>query len=209
MRGREKGHRPRHAMQGGGEIRGGTAVDAIARACLCSHLFESLEAGALHRVIGVDIFRATAQMAVERQETRMLARAVVVDLAGRLPCADQRVTRRQVGRFLRSAAKIIDGTSDMIKPALHTVRMDGRPLMAGAGKGKVFGPQPRRIRRTAGDQRQGLQHLRGRARHDHRLRITPCLDDPTRGIADHGMPMVDAFQEGAAPDLGHGNGGGH
>ncbi len=133
----------------------------------------------------------------------MLARAVVVDLARRFMGKDQAVALRPVIGLVRPAAQVVLGHSQIGKPATDHSRMDRGSLMAGAGQRQLRLAQSRRVRRPAFDQRQGLKHLAGGARKDHRLGVAPSLDDLARRVADHRVAGVDALHPPAAPQFDH------
>ncbi|KAJ03768.1 hypothetical protein PM02_06835 [Sulfitobacter mediterraneus] len=139
----------------------------------------------------------------------MLARAVVVDLAGLLMGPDQRLAGGCVARFLRAAAEIIIAQPKCLKPDRDPIRMDCRALMRGTGQRQLFRGQPGLISRTRGDQRQGLDHLGRAARQDHRLWIAPCVNDLASAVANHRMPRMHAFEEGTAPNFCKGGRIGH
>ena len=82
-RGGEVGHRAGHAVQRGCEVRNRAAVDAEAGGGRAGHVFEGFEAGFLHRVIRFFVIGVAADVLVDRQKPRVLARTFVVDLAGR------------------------------------------------------------------------------------------------------------------------------
>ena len=189
------------AVDAGGKIRGRAAVDGKSGAVLAGDLFKGRAHRALHRVVGVDIFRPAAQMRAQREEPRVLARAIVVDLARAVLRPDQPLARVAVVRHLRPAAKGVVTQAKRFQPAAHPVGMDRGPLMRGAGQRQLFGPEPMRLRRAAFDQRQGLHHLAGRTRVDHGLRVAPGLDDLAGVVADHRMTAMQAFDHPAPPDF--------
>ena len=148
-------------------------------------------------------------MPVQREKPGMLARTLVMALTGRRFGADQRDIRGPVQRIMRATAEIGISQIKRRKPVSHPLGMRRRPFMRGAGQRQMFGGQRMGVRRTAGDQRQRLDHL-GRGPRQHDLgRVAPGRLDVTRGVADHGMAQMHAFGPRAAPDFGQGNGLGH
>ena len=115
-------HRQREAVDRGGEIRRRAAVDAPAGALGAAHLLEGGAHRPLHRMVDLDVLRAAAEPAVQRQEPRVLARAVVVELAGqRRLGAQPRPLRRVVGH-LRPAAQVGLAEPEVGQPARHPAR---------------------------------------------------------------------------------------
>jgi hypothetical protein len=151
-------------------------------------------------VVKVDIFRACAQVAGQGQEAGMLARAVVVDLAGRRVRAQKRAAGFGVHRQMRAAAQVRLGQPQIAQPLGDHAGMQAGARMAGAGQRKLRIGQAGGIGGATFDQRQRLKHLARRPREDHRPRIAPGLDDP-RGVADHRMAAVKAFGHSAAPEF--------
>ena len=148
-------------------------------------------------------------MAVERQKSAMLARAIVVALARLRACAHQCVPRIRIVGDLRTTAKIIIRQAKRAEPIVHPVRMYRRPVMRGAGQGQMLGGQTMGLRGTTFDQRQGLHHLARGTRQNHLLRVAPAFHDVALGIANAGMAHMLRLEDGTTPDLDHGNGLGH
>ena len=196
-------HGAGQTVQGGGEIGGRTAVDAKAGRGFFRHLFRHGTDGALDRVIHPDILGPCPQMPRQRQKTRMFARTVVVTLAGFFMGQHQAVMFRRVIGPVRPAAQVGLGQAQPGEPARHHAGMQGRALVAGAGQGQLRLRQSGGIGGPAFDQGQGLDHLAGGARKDHCRRIPPGLDHLARGIADHRMAGMGAFQQPAAPEFDH------
>ncbi len=199
----ETGHRARKTMNGRGKVRGRTAVDPITRRRFAGRLLEGRLDGALQRVVDLDILRACLHVPHHRQETGMLARTVVVDLARLLMRQDQPVALGPVVGFMRATAQVGLGHRQIGQPVADHPGMDRRPLVAGTGKRQLRLGQASRVGRPAFHKRQRLKHLAGRARIDHRLRIAPGFDNLPRLVADHGMSGVHAFHPPAAPQLDH------
>ncbi len=188
-------------MQGGGKVRRRTAVDAVAWAVLGRHVLERGANGLLHGVVDGDVVGTAAQMPVQGQKARMLARTVVVILARTLARADQRVARGTVRRLLSAAAEIGVGQVHLREPGADAVGVDRGADMAGAGQREVLGPQTHRIGGARTDQRQRLDHLARRPRQDDRAGITQCHDDLARTVAHDDVAAVDAFDQAAARRL--------
>ena len=192
-------------MQRGREIRRRTAIYAVTGRGLARHLLECRAHGLLHRMINLDIVRPRPQVTAQRQEARMLAGAVVMDLAGRGVRTHQFLPRIAVVGQLRPATQVVVAHPQIGQPAIDRIGVDMRAIMARAGQRQLRLAQSERLRRAAFDQRQRLDHLAGRPRKDHRLWVAPGLDDRARRVADHSMTGMDAFQHPAAPEFYQGN----
>lgn len=187
----------------GGKVRGGTPVDAIAGAGFAGCLFECSLDGFLDRVVEFDIFRTGPEVLVQRQKTRMLARAVVVQLARRFVVHDQTVTLGLVIGFVRTAAQVAFGQATVGKPAGDGFGVEGCAFVAGARQRKLAWCQTGGIGSTAFKQRQGLQHLARRAGKDDCSGIAPTFDDLPCFVTDYGMTRMGAFQYSSTPCLSH------
>ena len=154
-------------------------------------------------MVDLDIFGAGGEVTGQREEPRMLARTVVVDLAGRFMRADEAVMGGYVVGPVRAAAQVGLGEAEAGEPCGDHAGMDRCPLMAGAGERQLRLGQAGRVGGSAFDEWQRLEHLAGGAREDHRRGVAPGRDDGTPRVADHGMAGMGAFQEAAAPQFDH------
>ena len=99
-----------------GEIRRRAAIYAPTGRDLARHLLKGAAHGLLDRVIQLDIFRTAAQMPVQGQKPRMLARTIVVYLAGRDVGTDQPAMFLGVLGQMRAAAQVALGQPQPRKP---------------------------------------------------------------------------------------------
>ncbi len=157
--GGEGGHGPRQSAQRHGEIGSRTAIDAPTGNGLAGQLFSRGPDRLLQRMVDFHIFRPGLQVAGHGQKARVLARAVVVQLAGRFMRADQPVTLIPVKGFVRAAAQIGLTQPQICQPTPGHLDMQMRALMAGAGQRQMRVRQPPRRRRPGFQQRQRLDHL--------------------------------------------------
>ena len=193
-------HRPGQPLDRAGKVRRRAAIDTPAGGGLAGDFLERAADGLLDGVIDLDIFAVAAQPPVQGQKPRMLARAVVVKLAGRAVRTDQPLAFLGIARHVAAATQVRLGKAQRGEPRRDAARVDRRALMACACQGQLLGAQPRRVGRPAFDQRQRLDHLARGSRKDHRPRLAPGLDDPV-GVRDHHMPQMRAFAQPAAPQF--------
>ncbi len=139
----------------------------------------------------------------------MFARAVVVHLANRIARTGHLVAVFLIARGLGAAAERIVGQAEVGKPAVDVTDVELRALMAGAGQRKLARGEAKGIRCAAFDQRDRLQHLRGRTRKDDRLWRAPSLEDLAIGADDDRMAKMHAFQKIATPGFDKFNSAGH
>src|SRR5690606_25613144 len=196
-------HGARKAMHGRREVRRGASVDAVARRGLARHFLEGQFHGPLHRMVGLDIFRSGTEMPRQGEKACMLARTVVVDLAGRTTGADDLPPGVGVVGHLRPAAQVGLAKAKLTQPASDRLGMNMRPVVARAGKRKLRAAKTGSVCRTALQEWQGLDHLAGRAREDDGKGVAPSLYHIAPLVADDGMSRVDAFQHSAAPEFNH------
>ena len=137
-----------------------------------AHLLEGGAHRPLHRMVDLDVLRPAAEVAVQGEEARVLARAVVVQLAGRLARRAQPVALGRVVGHLRPAAQVGLGEPEVAEPARHPLHVHRRALVRGAGQRQLLGAESPSAAPLS-TQRQRLQHLAGRARQDHRLGVAP------------------------------------
>ncbi len=197
-------HRAGHAADRHREVRGRAAIDAPTGDGFARDFLGRGTDRLLQRVVNLHIFRPGLQMLGHGQEPRMLARAVVVQLARAFVGLDQPVTLGPVIGFMRPAAQIAFLQTKIGNPASGKADMHRSAFVAGAGQRQMPVGQPARVRRPGFDQRQGLDHLAGRPGEGHGIRVAPSLNNPL-GIANHRMPQMCAFQKAPAPDFRHRN----
>ena len=89
----------------------------------------------------------------------MFARAVVMELAGRVLGTGEAFVLILVPRHMDPAAQIALGHAKPAQPRLHRLRVDRAARMARAGQRKLRLTQTRRIGGTTFQERQRLKHL--------------------------------------------------
>ena len=90
--------------------------------------------GAEQRVVDLVVFRSGLQVLGHGQESGVLARAVVVQLAGFFERADQPVAFGMVVGFMRATAEVGFGKAQIGKPAPGHADMQIGAIMAGTGE---------------------------------------------------------------------------
>ena len=194
-RGGEARHRAGERVERRGEVRRRAAVHRPVGARHPGRVLERLAHGALHGVVDLHVLGAAAEAPVERQEPRMLARAVVVQLARRRSRADQRVAGVVGIGHVRAAAQVGLGPALVGEPRGGELGVHRRALVRGAGQRDAAGiAHGLRLH-----ERQGLEHLAGRPRVDDHRRVAPALADAGR-VRDHGGDAVHALDAGPAMD---------
>ena len=166
-----------------------------------AHLLEGGADGLLHRVVDLDVLGPAAEVAVEGEKARVLARAVVVELAGGEAGRAQTVALGGVVGDLGAAAEVGLGQPQVGEPGGDAGDVHLGAVVGGAGEGEALGREA--VGGAALDEGQGLEHLAGRAREDHRVGVAPGGDDAAGGVADHRVAAVDRFAQAAAPGLDH------
>ncbi len=127
----------------GHEVRRRATVDAMTLRWLAGHLLERCPDGPLQRVVDRDVVRPGLEMPRHHEKACMLARAIVVQLAGALIGPDQPVALDPVIGFVRPAAQIGLGHAHVGQPAPDQPRVkrrrpDGwrRPAQAAPASGR-------------------------------------------------------------------------
>ena len=176
-----------------GEIRRRTAVDAETGRGCAGHALERLQDRPLHWMIGIHIIGSGPKMCPKRKKPGVFAGTVVVHLTRDGSRRPQPVAFLAIIGRLWPAPQIALAQTQAVQPHPHARHVRRRAHVACAGKRQMRVVQPMRVKGTAFDQGQRLDHLARTARVDQGCGIAPGRDDVPTVVDDHRMPAMARF----------------
>ena len=142
-----------------------------------------------------------AQVAQDRQEPRVLSRAVVVYRRGLATGGGQDSCGRGGAGNLCPASEGGRVHAQPCQPPCDGIHVALLASMAGTRQGQLDIGKAEGVGGAGGDQRQGLDRLNSRSGHDRAGGVTPCLHDPAGRIDEDDIHLVKALGPPAAGHL--------